>query len=178
MKKMSWSEFQQSGLLFFVNQVLHAFGVSLVLEHEDDGTVSDAYPARTTWRGFPEETVSDGYTKITRYMATHAQELLAETAPTLLLSDDEWLAANGFRRDPGDETWSRTIGVLEWRLVVVQSMLVQDQYTAYVDQEWFEGEPRPTNAVTAARAQEAVELAISNLRNNVRSSLRQFGWRT
>lgn len=63
MKKSTWVEFQDSGLLWFVNRTLHIFGWSIVFECADDGTVADVYPARTTWLGFDEATDEAGQKK-------------------------------------------------------------------------------------------------------------------
>lgn len=56
----TWMEFRDSGLLWFVNRILHVFGWVLVVKvdtDEETGVVSiSADPARTVVLGFPEET--------------------------------------------------------------------------------------------------------------------------
>lgn len=55
-QRQSWADFQDSGLLWWVNRILHTFGWSIIFTIEEDGTISDVYPARTTWLGFDGET--------------------------------------------------------------------------------------------------------------------------
>lgn len=72
----SWGEFRSSGMLWFVNRILHTFGWAIVLSVEEDGTVSSAYPARVKFRGFDEKTETDGFTKVTRFMCDEAESLM------------------------------------------------------------------------------------------------------
>lgn len=66
-QKRSWKEFRDTGLLFYINQVLHAFGWAIVLV-VDDNVVLQSYPARIKFRGFSEDCVEDGYNKIDKYI--------------------------------------------------------------------------------------------------------------
>ena len=75
--KKSWDEFWDTGLLWFINMILHMFGWAIVLE-VDDGTVVDAYPARVTFRGFGAESIENGYRKVSKWMVENAAELLEE----------------------------------------------------------------------------------------------------
>ena len=75
--KKSWDEFQDNGLLWFINTILHMFGWAIVVEM-DNGEVINAYPARVTFRGFSEESTSNGYQKVSKWMAENAAELLDE----------------------------------------------------------------------------------------------------
>ena len=75
--KKSWDEFRNTGLLWFANSILHMFGWAIVVEMEDE-KVTNAYPARVTFRGFSEESISKGYQKVSRWMAKNAAELLDE----------------------------------------------------------------------------------------------------
>jgi len=52
----SWEEFRDVGGFWFVNLLLHVFGWSLSFDEEEDGTISQVYPRRTTWVGFDEKT--------------------------------------------------------------------------------------------------------------------------
>ena len=74
-----WGDFQKTGLLWWINRILHTFGWSIVLEEAEDGTILNAYPARTKWRGFSEKTEEEGYRKIAEYMALNADQLREET---------------------------------------------------------------------------------------------------
>ena len=65
-------------MLWWANRVLHIFGWAIVLHVEGDGKVNEAYPARTRWRGFSEETEAEGFLKVTKYMAENASALQEE----------------------------------------------------------------------------------------------------
>lgn len=75
--KKSWQEFRETGLLLFINQILHVFGWALVIEIEDDN-IREVYPARVKFRGFDNSNVSEAYSKISKYMAENANELQDE----------------------------------------------------------------------------------------------------
>ena len=47
----SWEEFRDSGLLWFINTILHAFGWAIVVEM-DKGEIIRCYPARVKFRVF------------------------------------------------------------------------------------------------------------------------------
>lgn len=56
-RKTSWQEFQETGLLWWINRILHTFGWAIVPEcDETSGEVLRAVPARTDVLGFSEET--------------------------------------------------------------------------------------------------------------------------
>ena len=78
--KKTWNEFRETGLFLLVNQFLHIFGWALVIEATEDGEVIDCYPARTKFRGFGEESVSEAYQKVSKYMADNAAELYEEAS--------------------------------------------------------------------------------------------------
>lgn len=75
--KKTWKEFKDSGLLWWVNSILHTFGWAIVFNMED-GEIKEAYPARVNFRGFDEKINDDGYMKITKYMQENSGELLDE----------------------------------------------------------------------------------------------------
>jgi len=77
--KKSWNEFRESGLFWWINMVLHTFGWAIVLEIEEDGSVSDCYPARVKFRGFDEKINTDGFIKVTKYLENNIEELKKET---------------------------------------------------------------------------------------------------
>lgn len=76
--KKEWSEFRSTGLLLFINQILHVFGWAIVFEIDDDKVVS-VYPARVKFRGFNNEDVSETYQKISEYMNENSSDLLKES---------------------------------------------------------------------------------------------------
>lgn len=75
--RKSWEEFRNTGLLFYINQILHAFGWAIVFEMEN-GKIIDIYPARVKFRGFTEEAQNKNYKKISVYMKENSEELLKE----------------------------------------------------------------------------------------------------
>lgn len=77
-EKKSWNEFRNTGLFWYVNVILHAFGWVLVVELSDDGNVTDCYPARCKFRGFSEDTNTHGYGKVGRYIAENGLDLLKD----------------------------------------------------------------------------------------------------
>ncbi len=76
--RMSWETFRDHGLLWWVNRVLHLLGWAIVLVIEEDGRITDAYPARVRFRGFCEADETDGFRKVTRFIAAHPDELMEE----------------------------------------------------------------------------------------------------
>lgn len=75
--KKSWKEFRETGLLWFINSILHLFGWAIVVEMNDNELI-DVYPARVKFRGFDEASNAKGYTKISRYLYEEIDELLDE----------------------------------------------------------------------------------------------------
>lgn len=59
--------------------ILHTFGWAIAVEIEDDGTISDAYPARVKFRGFSEKINTEGYQKVSQYMRDNVAELCEES---------------------------------------------------------------------------------------------------
>lgn len=76
--KKTWDEFRESGCLWFVNMILHAFGWSIVVELDNSGKVCNAYPARVKFRGFDESTNTRGYRNLSNYMKVNANALSSE----------------------------------------------------------------------------------------------------
>lgn len=77
--KKEWKEFRETGLLTFINQILHVFGWALVYEFNlETEEISNVYPARVKFRGFKESSVSTSYEKISKYMVENAEKLYEE----------------------------------------------------------------------------------------------------
>ena len=70
----SWEQFRKSGLLWFVNSILHLFGWAIVMRMAD-GKVTNVYPVRVPYRGFSENDNTDGYAKVTKYLKDNIDEL-------------------------------------------------------------------------------------------------------
>lgn len=83
--RKEWKEFRKTGLLLFINQILHVFGWAIVFDFDtydkekDDGVLKDGYPARVKFRGFDNKSVSKSYIQITEYMKENVNALLEES---------------------------------------------------------------------------------------------------
>jgi hypothetical protein len=74
-KKKTWAEFRETGLLWLVNSILHVFGWAIVVEMGNKKVI-DAYPARVCFRGFSEGINSKGYKKVTHYLKENINDLV------------------------------------------------------------------------------------------------------
>ena len=79
-QRKTWRDFKDAKLLWFVNRILHVFGWSIILVTEEDGDISEAYPARVKFRGFDEKSESEGFVGITNHLAETIDELRKEAA--------------------------------------------------------------------------------------------------
>lgn len=77
-KKMTWFEFRATGLLLFVNLFLHIFGWAICVVTDAADQVIAVYPARTRYRGFSAESVSNAYIKLSEFIAKNHKKLLKE----------------------------------------------------------------------------------------------------
>ena len=75
--KKEWSEFRSTGLLLFINQILHVFGWAIVFDMDGD-EVKSVYPARVKYRGFDHKSVGESYQKITEYVKENISDLSSE----------------------------------------------------------------------------------------------------
>lgn len=76
--KKTWKEFRESGFLWWINMILHTFGWAIVVNIDDNGEITDAYPARVKFRGFDEKNNIEGYIKVSQYMKENISDLLEE----------------------------------------------------------------------------------------------------
>lgn len=83
--KKSWCEFRKTGLLWFVNSILHLFGWAIIFEFsdgagtfDDDTELNDVYPARIKFRGFSEQDNNEGYIKVTEFLQENVGDLVKE----------------------------------------------------------------------------------------------------
>lgn len=76
-EKTTWEDFRSSGLLWFVNMILHTFGMAIVFDYEN-GKIVDVYPARCKFRGFTEKTNTEGYERVTNFLAENMPELIED----------------------------------------------------------------------------------------------------
>ncbi len=75
--KRSWQEFRDSGLLWFINTILHVFGWAIVIEIDEDNVI-DVYPARVSFRGFDEKRNDKGYYQVSKYLKDNITYILSE----------------------------------------------------------------------------------------------------
>lgn len=73
--KKSWQEFVDTGLFWWINMLLHTFGWAIVREINEKNEIQCVYPAKVRFRGFDENTNSDGYKKVTNYMKENIGEI-------------------------------------------------------------------------------------------------------
>lgn len=77
-KEKAWKDFRNSGLLWWINMNLHVFGWAICYEIEKDGSISKVYPVRVKFRGFGEKNNTEGYMRVSNYMAKESKKLLEE----------------------------------------------------------------------------------------------------
>ena len=77
--KRDWAEFRDSGLLWWINTMLHTFGWAIVFEFDDNKNITNVYPARVKFRGFGDKQVEEGCQKVSKYMMDNAEELYKES---------------------------------------------------------------------------------------------------
>ena len=75
--KKSWKEFRDSGLLWWINTILHTFGWAIVVELDKE-EITQVYPARVKFRGFPSEVSTNGYINVSKYLKDNIDEILNE----------------------------------------------------------------------------------------------------
>lgn len=76
--KKTWKEFRESGLLWFINTILHTFGWAICVDVDNNGIITDAYPARVKFRGFDEKSNTKGYINVSKYLQENIDELTHE----------------------------------------------------------------------------------------------------
>lgn len=78
-EKKTWKEFRDSGMLWWINMILHTFGWAIVAEADENNEISDAYPVRVKFRGFNEENNTEGYQKVSKYLKENSEQLYKES---------------------------------------------------------------------------------------------------
>lgn len=73
-KFITGTEFRDSGALWYINTLLHAFGMAITWNPETD----ELKAALVKFRGFGEVNNDEGYRKLTEYMKNNAEELLKD----------------------------------------------------------------------------------------------------
>ena len=76
--EISWDDFRSTGLLWWINQQLHLFGIAIVAECDENTLLTErVYPAKVEFRGFDLESNDEGYQKLTEYLETKMPELIS-----------------------------------------------------------------------------------------------------
>ena len=78
-EEKSWKELIESGLLWWINKSLHLFGWAIVVEIDEHGEIRRAYPARVKYRGFDENTNTQGFIILSDYLKENAEQLSKES---------------------------------------------------------------------------------------------------
>jgi len=76
-EKKTWKEFQEAGMLWWINMILHTFGWAICVAISKDEIV-DVFPARVKFRGFNEEYNTKGYVKVSKYLEANIEDLREE----------------------------------------------------------------------------------------------------
>lgn len=77
-EKKTWKDFQDCGLLWWTNRILHTFGWAIVFGLDDEGTVVDVYPARVSYRGFSTVEEEIGFMRVSEQLKENANKLFEE----------------------------------------------------------------------------------------------------
>lgn len=78
-KEKSWDEFRESGIFWWMNTLLHTFGWAIITEYDKETKeFIRAYPARVQFRGFDENSNTEGYKKLSKFIKENAEELEKE----------------------------------------------------------------------------------------------------
>ena len=78
MKRKTWKEFKECGLLWWINMILHTFGWAIVVSYDENKEIKEVFPARVRYRGFPESTNTKGYINVSKYLNGNSKDLLNE----------------------------------------------------------------------------------------------------
>jgi hypothetical protein len=75
----SWQEFRNTGLLWWINTLLHTFGWAIVVNVEEDGSISNCFPSRVKFRGFDEKANTLGYQKVSKFLKENIDDIEKES---------------------------------------------------------------------------------------------------
>lgn len=74
----TWDAFRKVGLLWWVNRMLHLFGWAIVVDTNEDGKATHAYPARVRFRGFSDESETAGFKALASHLSEEGIRLVAQ----------------------------------------------------------------------------------------------------
>jgi hypothetical protein len=73
-KEITGAEFRDSGALWFVNSILHLFGMAITWNPDTD----ELKASIVKFRGFDEKTTTNGYLKLSKYLKENADSLIKD----------------------------------------------------------------------------------------------------
>ena len=73
-KEISGKEFRDSGLLWYINQQLHLFGVAITWNPDTD----EIKPTLCKFRGSGEKNNNNGYAKVSEYLKNNIQDIIKD----------------------------------------------------------------------------------------------------
>jgi len=59
--------------------ILHTFGWAIVIEIDDKGDITNAYPPRVKYRGFDERDNTEGYIEVSEYLKKNIEQIEKES---------------------------------------------------------------------------------------------------
>ena len=74
-EELTWEEFRSSGLLWYVNTILHLFGRAIVFEFTKFKKIKKVYFARCRYRGMGEKQINKGFNNLTNFLNENIKEL-------------------------------------------------------------------------------------------------------
>ena len=108
----TWKEFQGTGLIWWINRMLHLFGWAIVFEVDGEaGEVVRVYPARCKFRGFSAATETEGFHRLTRHLNDEMLTLLHETKPEV--PEEDTTEAAPIDCEVAEEILRRELGKLD-----------------------------------------------------------------
>lgn len=76
-KRKTWKEFRDIGMLWWVNRILHLFGWAICFDF-DGSELKEVYPARCHFRGFDSDSETEGFKKVSEYLDSNIEDLLKD----------------------------------------------------------------------------------------------------
>jgi len=98
-ERRTWEEFRAAGLLWWVNRILHIFGWAICVEL-DGVVITEAYPVHCKFRGFCEDSETEGHRALTAHMADEIERIGSENANSDIVPVKR-------------EVWERVVEVLQ-----------------------------------------------------------------
>ncbi|MBQ3502556.1 MAG: hypothetical protein IJA72_02725 [Clostridia bacterium] len=78
-KRKTWDEFRDTGMLYVANVILQFFGWSIVMQRDPMTNEWFAYPARSKYRGFSNDVDDQSHRRIAKYLKDNVDALYNES---------------------------------------------------------------------------------------------------